>query len=76
MSTESPTTVPIPDAIPPDVLADLEAVTAAAAAGKKPDPELTRRVRERARKATESVRKRCGELNIAVDLIRQTRDEA
>jgi len=64
-----------PTGIPAETLADLEAVAAAVAAGRKPDPELARRVRERARQATEAVRARCGESNIAVDLIRQTRDE-
>jgi hypothetical protein len=64
------------DIVPPDILADMQAVSAAIAADKKPDPELARRVRERAKKATEAIRQRCGELNIAVDLIRQTRDEA
>ena len=67
-------TATLPPGIPADVLADLEAVAAAVAAGRKPDPELARRVRERARQATEAVRRRCGELNAAVDLIRQTRD--
>jgi hypothetical protein len=56
MSTERAIT-----GIPADTLADLEAVAAAVAAGRKPDPELARRVRERARRSTE--------------LIRQTRDE-
>ena len=70
------TTVPFADAVPPDVRADLDAVAAAVAAGKKPDPELARRVRERARKATEDIRRRCGELNVAVELVRQTRDGA
>ena len=65
-----------PPAIPEDTLADLEAVAAAVAAGMKLDPELARRVRERARQSTEAIHRRDGELNIAVDLIRQTRDEA
>jgi hypothetical protein len=62
------------NAVPPENLADLEAVVAAVSAGKRPDPELVRRVRERSRKATAAVLRRCGELNIAVDLIRETRD--
>lgn len=68
MSTET--------AVPPDVHPDLESVAAAVATGVKPDPELARRVRERSQKATEAVFRRHGVLNIAVDLIRQTRDEA
>jgi hypothetical protein len=68
--------IDVPSAgVPADTLADLEAVAAAVAAGRKPDPELARRVRERARQSTEAVRRRVGELNVAVDLIRQTRDE-
>lgn len=65
----------ISSAIPDDTLADLEAVAAAIAAGRRPDPELAQRVRERARQSTEAIRRRSGELNIAVELIRQTRDE-
>lgn len=65
----------VPTQIPDETRADLEAVAAAVAAGRRPDAELVRRVRERARKATEAVRRRCGELNVAVDLIRETRDE-
>jgi hypothetical protein len=40
------TTVPFAVAVPPDVRADLDAVAAAVAAGKKPDAELARRVRD------------------------------
>jgi hypothetical protein len=69
MNTET-VTPPIPD----ETLADLEAVAAAVAAGRNPDPELARRVRQRAHRATEAVRHRCGELDVAVDLIRETRD--
>jgi hypothetical protein len=70
MSTDS-----VASGIPADTLADLEAVAAAVAAGRKPDPELAQRVRERARRSTEAIRQRVGELNLAVELIRQTRDE-
>jgi len=72
----SSSTVPFASTIPPDVMADMEAVAAAVAAGRKPDPELASRVRERSRKATQAVLQRCGVLNVAVDLVRQTRDEA
>ena len=65
----------LPPGIPADTLADLEAVAAAVAAGRKPDPELALRVRDRARRSTEAIRRRSGELNVAVDLIRETRDE-
>ena len=65
----------LPPGIPAETLADLEAVAAAVAAGRKPDPELARRVRERAVQSTAAIRRRCGELNVALDLVRQTRDE-
>jgi hypothetical protein len=60
--------------LPADLLADMEAAVAAAA-GKPIDPQVARRIRERAVQATEEVRRRHGVLNIAVDLIRETRDE-
>jgi hypothetical protein len=66
----------LPLGIPAEAIADLEAVAAAVVAGRKPDAELARRVRERARLSTEAVRRRCGELTVVVDLIRQTRDES
>jgi hypothetical protein len=61
--------------IPPDVLADLDAVLKHVAAGTPVEPELARRVRERSERMTEELRRRYGELNIAVDLIREIRDE-
>jgi len=39
------------------------------------DPEVAARVQERSRRATEEVRRRLGTLDVAVELIRQTRDE-
>jgi hypothetical protein len=43
---------------------------------KRPlDPDVYRRVHERAAKATEELRQKYGTLDIAVDLIRQVRDE-
>jgi hypothetical protein len=68
-------TDPCDGSIPSEIFADMEAVASAIAAGRKPDPDLARRVRERAQQATEAVRQRWGELNIAANLIRQTRDE-
>jgi hypothetical protein len=63
------------DEIPAENLADLESVAVAVAAGKKPDPELVRRVRERARQATAAIHEQFGDLDIAVRLIREARDE-
>jgi hypothetical protein len=69
MGTKLPTT---PAAIPPEVQADLEAVAAAVAAGRKPDPEVARRVRERA----EAVRARSEAMPpgpTGVQIIRESR---
>ncbi len=40
-----------PTPIPPDVMADLQAVADAVAAGRPVDPDVARRVRERSRNA-------------------------
>jgi hypothetical protein len=61
--------------IPPDILADLEEVAIQAASGGVRDPELLRRVGERAEKARQEILNKHGVLNIAVDLIREGRDE-
>jgi len=75
MNTAPATARPFADAIPPEIMADLEAVAAAVAAGRKPDPGLTRRVRERAEKSRAEIFRRNGLLDIAVPLIRGIRDE-
>ncbi len=59
----------------PQVLADLDAVMERIATGKPLDPEASRRIRERAQRITEEIRQKHGELDIAVKLIRETRDE-
>jgi adenosyl cobinamide kinase/adenosyl cobinamide phosphate guanylyltransferase len=43
--------------------------------GKPLDPEIARRVRERAEKATEEFRQKDGTLDVAVDIVRADRDE-
>jgi hypothetical protein len=70
MSTASPTTGPIPA----DVLADGEAIVEAVMAGRKPDPEVAKRVRERAEKVTEEIRQKHGVQNIGTQIIRDLRD--
>lgn len=60
--------------IPADILADGEAVIAAVMSGKKLDPEIARRVRERAAKITEDIRQKHGVLDIGVPAIRELRD--
>jgi hypothetical protein len=59
----------------PDVLNDMQAVADAAAAGRPVDPEVAKRVRERSEKVQEQLRQRYGVREIAVDLIRQGREE-
>ena len=59
----------------PQVLADLDAVMARITTGKPLDPESSRRIRERAEQITQEIRQKHGELDIAVQLIRETRDE-
>jgi hypothetical protein len=73
MSTDHP--IPFADAIPPELAADTQAVIDKLMTGKPLDPETYRRIRERAEKITEEIRRRHGVLNIAVDLVRETRDE-
>jgi hypothetical protein len=59
----------------PDFDADAQAVIEHALTGKPLDPEVARRVRERSERATDELRRRYGTLNVAVDLIRESRDE-
>ncbi len=55
--------------------ADTKAVIEHAMSGKPLDPEVARRVRAEAQQITDALRRQHGEMNIAVDLIRETRDE-
>jgi hypothetical protein len=60
----------------PQVLADLDAVMERIRTGKPLDTATSRRIRARAERITEEIRQKHGELDIAVQLIRETRDEA
>ena len=60
-------------ATPSEQLADLDALCANF--GKPQDPELVKRVRERAREVRERIFREKGLLDVAVDLVRETRDE-
>jgi hypothetical protein len=60
--------------IPPEVMADLEDVARQAAAGDVRDPELVRRVRERAEKVRHEILAKFGVQDIGVSIIRQMRD--
>jgi hypothetical protein len=59
-----------------EVQADLQAVIDSLITRQPLDPVIARRVRERSERMTQELRERYGELNVAVDLIRETRDEA
>ncbi len=61
--------------IPPDILADLKEVCRQAASGGVREPELIRRVTERAEKARQEILAKFGVQDIAVSLIREIRDE-
>jgi hypothetical protein len=54
---------------------DEEAVNEHVLTGKPLDPEVYRRVRDRAEKVTAELRRKYGDMNISVDLIREVRDE-
>lgn len=68
MTTSTP-----PLTFPPEVMADLEAVAAAVATGSKPDPELTRRIREHADKARAELLATRGVQDVGVQIIREIR---
>jgi hypothetical protein len=57
------------------VQADEAAVTEHLLTGKPLDPEVYRRARARAEQITAQLRQRYGDMNGAVDLIREARDE-
>jgi hypothetical protein len=57
------------------VQADEAAATEHLLTGKPLDPEVYRRIRARAEQITVQLRQRYGDMNLAVDLIRDIRDE-
>jgi hypothetical protein len=61
--------------IPADVLADMQAVAEALAAGKLVAPEITQGIHERSEKAQKELLRRYGVQELAVDLVRKNRDE-
>ena len=65
------TTTPLPQ----DVRDDMQAVADALAAGRPAPPDVARRVRERSEKVQDQLLRRYGVREIAVDLIRQGREE-
>ncbi len=61
--------------VPPDVLADAQAVIESVSSGKPLDPEVARRVHERARRIREEIFRQHGLLDLGVPLIRELRGE-
>jgi predicted thioredoxin/glutaredoxin len=64
-----------PNPIPLEQTADTQAVLDHVLLGQPLDPEIYRRIRARAEKMTEEIRRTQGVQNIAVDLVREIRDE-
>jgi hypothetical protein len=62
-------------AIPAEIRDDLEEVARQAASGGVRDPELLRRVAERAEQVREELRRKYGVLEVAVPLLREVREE-
>ena len=65
---------PIDTADTAEARADLRAVLDSLVSKKPLDPETIRRIEDRSERMTEELRERYGELNVAVDLIREVRD--
>ena len=61
--------------IPPEILADMQAVADHIASGTPLDPQVVRRIGERSKQAQEELVREYGVREIAVDLIREVRDE-
>ena len=64
-----------PDTTVSEVSADLEAVVNHLVSGNPLDTHVTRRARQRSERLTDELRRSRGELNVAVDLVREIRDE-
>ena len=60
---------------PPEILADLEEAARYAASGVR-DPDIMRQACDSMDRMREGLRSKFGEMNVAVDLVRETRDEA
>ncbi len=63
------------ETIPPEMMAELRAATERAVKGVR-DPEVMRRACERMDQMREELRQRVGDMDIAVELIREARDES
>lgn len=70
MSTQTTLT-----AADPQVMADLDAVMRRVIDGTPVDAETSRRIRERSERITEELRQKYGQLDVAVQLLREVRDD-
>jgi hypothetical protein len=61
--------------IPSEIVADMQAVADGVSAGKALDPALVQRIAERSKKVQEELLQQYGVREIAIDLIRETREE-
>jgi len=61
--------------VPPDVLADAQVVIDSVSSGKPLDPDVARRVHERAQRSREESFQQHGLLDLGVPLIRELRGE-
>jgi hypothetical protein len=61
--------------VPAEVMADAQAVADSLVSGKPLDPDTYRRIRERGQAITEELRRKYGQLDIAVPAIRELRGE-
>jgi hypothetical protein len=68
-------TIETPSTIPPEVMAELQH-RAERASRRIVDPEARMKARERMDRMREEFRRRHGEVNLAVELIREARDDA
>jgi predicted thioredoxin/glutaredoxin len=69
-------TVERASAIPPEEMAEMEEVCRLISKGQRvTDPDLLRRIRERSEEVRREMFEKHGLTNIAVDLIREARDE-
>ncbi len=60
----------------PERTTDRKALLEHITTGKPLDPEVYQRIRESGKRITEKLREQYGEMDIAVDLIRDVRDES
>ena len=75
MNAELKTMLPFSGDIPPEIMADAQAVVESLMAGRPVDPEVARRVRERSKAFTAETFAKHGLLDIGVPAIRELRGE-